>query len=250
MQTTLKEGVVEYPGNDALVFILKQKMAEAQNEIQEKALTISKMSDEIENLLETSAMVNAKINLLENDLVEERQSSGRLKSELETMKYELTLSQKLVSKNKDEERTLRAQYDNLIVEMNSRPTFDVYNQLEEKCRDLEMLIVKLKEETKQEQETKQEEDKESSDAEILNKFESEIPSDETSVRFALLEEELVIMKEQYAKCSEEKMMLNKSLEKLQRDYRELTNRSHNIMFFYIAPLIFLVAYLLFSALFS
>lgn len=65
-----------------------------------------------------------------------------------------------------------------------------------------------------------------------------------------LEEELVMLKERFAQVSEEKLKLVKDLLTLREQYNTVCNRSHNKYFFYIAPLIAMVLYLLVSAMIS
>lgn len=67
---------------------------------------------------------------------------------------------------------------------------------------------------------------------------------------AALEEELVLVKEKYTQLIEEKANLNKQLNALQNQYNIVCNKSHNIMFFYIAPLILMVLYLFISTMTS
>lgn len=69
-------------------------------------------------------------------------------------------------------------------------------------------------------------------------------------QFSALEEELIILKERFAQINEEKLELSKNLTSLNKDYNSLQNRSHNTMFFYIAPLALAVLYLLVSSMFS
>lgn len=65
-----------------------------------------------------------------------------------------------------------------------------------------------------------------------------------------LEEELVLLKERFAQVSEEKIKLVKDLITLREQYNLVCNRSHNKYFFYVAPLIAMVLYLLVSAMIS
>lgn len=69
-------------------------------------------------------------------------------------------------------------------------------------------------------------------------------------QFSALEEELVILKESFARISQEKLELNKTLENVRGQYNTLCNRSYNNMFFYIGPLVLMVLYLLISNIFS
>lgn len=196
------------------------------------------MSDEIENLLESSAMVNAKINLLENDLLEERQRNHRYKNNLDDIKQELSASQKILQHQKGNENELHTQIVNLQTDLNNRPTKESFNELKNTCDNLQTLINELREEAKRD------------DKSLKNDISNSFSDDEERSRFLELEEELVVMKEQYAKSVEDKISMNRTLDKIQKDYNDLTNRSHNVMFFYIAPLVFLVAYLLFTTLVS
>lgn len=67
---------------------------------------------------------------------------------------------------------------------------------------------------------------------------------------AALEEELVLIKERYAVIAEEKTMLNKKLNTLREQYNTVCNNSYNKIFFYVAPLVLMVLYLLISAMAS
>lgn len=67
---------------------------------------------------------------------------------------------------------------------------------------------------------------------------------------SILETELITLKERYAQLTDEKTALNKKLQNLNDDYNALCNRSYNTMFYYIAPLVFMVIYLLVSSMFS
>lgn len=212
---------------------LKQKLCAAQNDIIAKESTINKLSKELEHLLETSALVNAKINLLENDLLEEKQNHQKYKKETDKLKQELSFSQQLANTTSNEELMMKAKVENLSTELSKRPTVETYEILKLKCANLEKIL------------------KRNHANAGLGDVEEEIKMDELDkLRFTELEEELVIMKEKYAECNIEMVKLNKDLEALQKEYNSLLNRSHNVMFLYIAPLILLVAYLLLSSLFS
>lgn len=65
-----------------------------------------------------------------------------------------------------------------------------------------------------------------------------------------LEEELVLVKEKYAQLVDEKTNLNQKLNQLQKQYNIACNKSHNVMFFYIAPLVLMILYLLISSITS
>lgn len=65
-----------------------------------------------------------------------------------------------------------------------------------------------------------------------------------------LEEELVVLKEQYAAVIEEKMALDRELTKAQEQYSAIRNRSNNTMFIYIAPLVVYLLYVLIVQIFS
>lgn len=61
-----------------------------------------------------------------------------------------------------------------------------------------------------------------------------------------MEEELVILKERYAQVNEEKLLLNKEVSELRARYTAACNRAYNNMFWYVAPLVLILVYLLFS----
>lgn len=214
---------------------LKQKLQAAQNDVLEKTTTISKMSEEVENLLETSALINAKISLIESDLLDERANCKHYKNQVERLRQELNLTQQLADTTSTEEQTLKSQLDALSAELRLRPTVESFEELKHKCSSLEKIVQKIK--------TNQQQVADSGDT---NGHRVE----EIDVKFTELEEELVVMKEKYAECNLEKLQLNKNLDSLQKEYNALANRSHNIMFLYMAPLILLVAYLLLTSLFS
>ncbi|CAH0564056.1 unnamed protein product [Brassicogethes aeneus] len=65
-----------------------------------------------------------------------------------------------------------------------------------------------------------------------------------------VEEELVLLKERFALTSEEKLKLQHDLLNLTQQYNVVCNRSYNKHFFYVAPLVIMVLYLLVSAMIS
>nr|XP_023024986.1 sarcolemmal membrane-associated protein isoform X1 [Leptinotarsa decemlineata] len=65
-----------------------------------------------------------------------------------------------------------------------------------------------------------------------------------------LEEELVLLKERFSQVSEEKIKLQRDFSMLTKQYNVVCNRSHNKYFFYVAPLVIMVLYLLVSAMIS
>nr|CAH7713017.1 unnamed protein product [Callosobruchus chinensis] len=65
-----------------------------------------------------------------------------------------------------------------------------------------------------------------------------------------VEEELVLIKERFAQITEEKLKLQRDLVSMTEQYRMVCNSSHNKYFFYVAPLVFMVLYLLISAMIS
>lgn len=241
MKEVPTENLLIIEKDNSVLGTLKNELAEARNEIIEKTVTIAKMSDEIENLLESSAMVNAKINLLENDLLEERQQTLKYKNDLDTLKQKLISSEALLEKRQGEDTDLQKQVAICKMELEKRPTVESFSDLQNTCETLKQTISVMREQAKLKEEEKPQK---------IDVFRTATDEDEIRLKFADLEEELVVVKEQYAKSLEEKITVNRSLERLEKDYRDLTNRSHNVMFFYIAPLVFLVAYLMFTTLIS
>lgn len=86
--------------------------------------------------------------------------------------------------------------------------------------------------------------------EKAEKRDSSTNSVHTFEEVTALEEELVYLKERYVVITEEKQMLNKKLNALTDEYKSLCNRSYNQMFFYVAPLVLMVLYLLVSSITS
>lgn len=213
----------------------KQKFVEAQNEIIEKTVTISKMSDEIENLLQSSAMVNAKMNIIENDLLEEKQNNEKFRQEMESLRNELLEAERNKKDSKDVEKRMSKQIEDLIRELDKRPTVELFDNVKRRCKEMEIITSKLPSTAVV------------SDQNLPLSIEE---FDEEKRKIHELEEELVLMKERFAKCNDDNILLNKQYDKLQKEYHDLSNRSYNVMFFYIAPLVFLIAYLLFAVLFS
>ncbi|XP_019876248.1 sarcolemmal membrane-associated protein [Aethina tumida] len=85
------------------------------------------------------------------------------------------------------------------------------------------------------------------------KLEEKSDSNERLVTFQQLvdvEEELVLLKERFAKIGDEKLKLQHELYSLTEQYKVVCNRSYNKHFFYIAPLVIMVLYLLISAMIS
>ncbi|KAB0793905.1 hypothetical protein PPYR_13525 [Photinus pyralis] len=80
---------------------------------------------------------------------------------------------------------------------------------------------------------------------------SDISNDESTYeKIKSLEEELVTLKEKFASINDERLSLSRSLVTIQSQYRNVCNRSYNMMFCYMAPLVFMVLYLIFSQYFS
>ncbi|XP_050514029.1 sarcolemmal membrane-associated protein isoform X2 [Diabrotica virgifera virgifera] len=69
-------------------------------------------------------------------------------------------------------------------------------------------------------------------------------------QLAQVEEELVLIKERYAQVSEEKLSLRHDLATLKGQYDAMCNRFYNQFFWYVAPLVVMVLYLLISAMIS
>jgi chromosome segregation ATPase len=65
-----------------------------------------------------------------------------------------------------------------------------------------------------------------------------------------LEEELVMLKERYAQINDEKSKLQHDLDSLKEQYNKVCNSSYDKMYFYIAPLILMILYLVISAMIS
>lgn len=230
----------EYVKRDALELNdLRHKLFIAQNDILEKETTISKITEEVERLLESSALVNAKINLLENDLAEEKIHTAKFKKEAEKLKQELMFTQQLANTTSNEELMMKAKIENLSTELKKRPTVESFEDLKLKCSNLEKIFSKIRTNDSGDIYTND------SNSEVISKC-NEIENE----RLTELEEELVLIKERYAECNLEKIQLNRNLDTLQKRYNEIVNRSHNIVFLYMAPLILLVAYLLLSSMFS
>ncbi|KAJ3644842.1 hypothetical protein Zmor_022543 [Zophobas morio] len=65
-----------------------------------------------------------------------------------------------------------------------------------------------------------------------------------------LEEELVLLKERYSQISDDKLKLQNDLSSLKEQYNRVCNSSYDKMYFYIAPLILMILYLVISAMIS
>lgn len=65
-----------------------------------------------------------------------------------------------------------------------------------------------------------------------------------------LEEELVLLKERYVEINDEKLKLQNELKQLKEQYNKMCNSSYDKMYFYIAPLILMILYLVISAMIS
>ncbi|CAG9812525.1 unnamed protein product [Phaedon cochleariae] len=63
-------------------------------------------------------------------------------------------------------------------------------------------------------------------------------------RLMQVEEELVALKDRFARVAEDKLKQQRELTALTEQYRAVCDRSHNKYFFYVAPLVFMVLYLL------
>ncbi|XP_044252869.1 sarcolemmal membrane-associated protein [Tribolium madens] len=65
-----------------------------------------------------------------------------------------------------------------------------------------------------------------------------------------LEEEMVLLKERYVQSNDDKLKLQQELAKLREQYNKMCNSSYDKMYFYIAPLILMILYLVISAMIS
>lgn len=191
---------------------LKYQFQSAQNELKRKI-----------ELLESVSNANKfKIAELDKALEEEKMLSHQQLIENENVKQELIVLQQKWKESCNENQQYR-------------------NKIKHLTNDLEVAQEQLKEIT--------ESGKKHTDENISN---TSIISNNvvTYDQLVNLEEELVLLKERFAQVGEEKLKLQRDLLGMTEKYNMVCNRSHNKYFFYVAPLVFMVLYLLVSAMIS
>lgn len=170
------------------------------------------------------------------ELLESAANANKLKivELLKTLDEENEISQKRLEEN------TKLKEDLIILEQKLKESFNENQQYRDKIEHLGKEL-----ETVQNKSTNVDDvEKEKRDAPQTS---NEILSHD---QLLCLEEELVLLKERFAQVSEEKMKLVKDLLTLREQYNMVCNRSHNKYFFYVAPLIAMVLYLLVSAMIS
>lgn len=193
-----------------------------------------------------------------NDNVDSKTLKYQFQSAQNELKRKIELLESVINANKlkraeliktlDEERekserqleeNTKLKEDLILIEQKMKEIFNENQQHKDKIeylgKELEIAQTKLK--MASIDSDKQEESQSSNEV---------VPKDQV----LCLEEELVLLKERFAQVSEEKMKLAKDLLVLKDQYKEVCNRTHNKYFFYIAPLIIMVLYLLVSAMIS
>lgn len=177
---------------------------------------------EIEQLQQQSIINRSKIAALESALNEERQVNSDKGEECARLKFELDVLQQNWAENCTEIQGLH------------RKIYSLTEQLQSQSNGSSTItFTGIGEKTD------------------IDESNSIISNDSTnSDQIASLEEELVVLKERFAVVNDEKLLLQKKLLSVKEQYRALCNRSYNTMFFYIAPLVLMVLYLLISQHFS
>lgn len=190
--------------------IKHQMYQSAQNEMKKK----------IETLQNLCTLHQEKVNELEKLLYDEKELTKKVASENNNLKHEL---------------------DNLKSDLNKSIDRNV---------DLESEIKKLKE---IENKKGVEELEISLKSGMMGDHECNLNDSNISVSYKELvsvEEELVTLKEKYAQVSNDKSELQKQVELMRQEINQMRNQSHNTTFFYVAPLVLIVLYLLISKMFS
>ncbi|XP_057661099.1 sarcolemmal membrane-associated protein isoform X1 [Diorhabda carinulata] len=189
---------------------LKYQFHAAQNELKRKIETLESIGNTYRN----------KIVELDKALNEEKIISKDRTEENEVLKQEVVLLRQKWKECSNENQ----QYRDKMSALNS---------------ELETALEKLK----QAAETKEKIENVPAEPNILKPFVS-------LEQLAQIEEELVLLKERYAQVSEDKMALRHDLATLKTQYDAICNRFYNKFFWYVAPLVAMVFYLLISAMIS
>ncbi|KAJ8975353.1 hypothetical protein NQ317_000281 [Molorchus minor] len=191
---------------------LKYQFQSAQNELKRKI-----------ELLESVASANKlKISELDRALTEEKEIAQQRLEENETLKQEFVLLQQKWKESCNENQ----QYKDKISHLGN---------------ELELAQKQLKEalENTKENHVGKSRDKTTISNNVV-----------TYDQLVNVEEELVLLKERFAQTGEEKLKLQRDLLAMTDKYNMVCNRSYNKYFFYVAPLVFMVLYLLVSAMIS
>lgn len=206
---------------------LKYQYQSAQNELKKKI-------EVLEAIGETTKLKNAE---LERILDDEKEVAQHLMEDNESLKEELVLLQQKYKEICNENQQFKDRLE-LLKSLLENTQKQVDNRQNES--------VKIKSEPDEKGELETEEKAESENEEKSNTSTSLITYDQ----LVSLEEELVLVKERFVQVSEEKLNLQRDLRSLTDQYNIVCNRSHTRYFFYVAPLVFMVVYLLVSAMIS
>ncbi|XP_072396077.1 uncharacterized protein Slmap isoform X1 [Diabrotica undecimpunctata] len=203
---------------------LKYQFHAAQSELKRKIET-----------LETIANAHrSKIEELDKALEDEKTLSNDRLAENDVLKQELVLLRQKWKESANENQQQRDRLSALNLELESALEKIRVAALH---RELESTTEKMKQTHEQEKvETIAE----------SNLQKAVVPVDQ----LAQVEEELVLIKERYAQVSEEKLGLRHDLATLKGQYDAMCNRFYNQFFWYVAPLVVMVLYLLISAMIS
>lgn len=173
---------------------------------------LKKRIEILESILESNKM---KLSELERSLGQEKQANSLQSEENRSLKDELMALQQKWKESCNESRQLRDRVNALVKEV----------------------------------EAKDETIGNTKDQNNVNK--SIISSSPVSFeQLVSLEEELVMLKERYAQINDEKSKLQHDLDSLKEQYNKVCNSSYDKMYFYIAPLILMILYLVISAMIS
>ncbi|XP_017770427.1 PREDICTED: sarcolemmal membrane-associated protein isoform X2 [Nicrophorus vespilloides] len=174
----------------------------------------NELKKQIEQMSIVSCADKTKIALLEKSLMTEKETISYLTSKQTSLKEDLAFIEAKYVESASESDSLKKKIEALQAELSKAVALTMTT---EKATQIDQLAVEKSDNISQVQE---------------------------------LEEDLVSLKERYAAITEEKIAINKDMLNLHDKYNALRDRSHNVLFCYIAPLVLMVLYLLISSMFS
>ncbi|KAK9888121.1 hypothetical protein WA026_000393 [Henosepilachna vigintioctopunctata] len=179
--------------------------------------TQNELKKRIESLDQLCKSNQLKVDELENILSEERKLHAEVKVENELLKEELQKHKTDLEKTNEENRELKNEVNILLASKEVGAGDAVSENIVEK-----------------------------EDVKSIEKIQKVVSYEE----LVSVEEELVILKERFSQVNEDKVKLKRDIDELRKEYNLVRNQSHNTTFFYVAPLVLIVLYLLVSKILS
>nr|XP_022910384.1 sarcolemmal membrane-associated protein [Onthophagus taurus] len=178
----------------------------------------NELKKQIENLEQLLVKNKFKITSLEEELKAEKMICLGKSNEMDELKVTLSVNMEKLKEACNESQQLKDKLNVVCEELKSKEEMNLETKLEKKSE---------------------------------NNLEKRSNDYSKTIEHVLcLEEELVKLKEKFADVNEEKLVLNKEIKELRERYKAECDRSQNTVFFYVAPLVLILIYMLVSSLFS